>query len=330
MEGATLEGQKVGVNRKITASLAQENATASYQWYRGTDAQDVNTLIDGATDRTYLTTTADEGYFLKVVITGVGATEGTVEVVTDKATVCETLSELTFTTSQNCVGDVKNFGYVATSVTEWDSICAEVRLKDTDFGAGETLTHSLTYDSAYYQLDLDSLRIAEGWNWKVSQEKGADGQVTATFSFTATTYETANQYVLASVTLLPTGVGIGENTDFMGITVQKMNYDMNGDGEIEIGDLVTFARHFETSDTCADFNGDGNVTIMDLVEFSRQFGKKKPKMSVTESEIETLEICESSVVQSTTLPVSVYVRDAVFAEMKEDEWEIDWRMLEQG
>ncbi|MDO4630580.1 MAG: dockerin type I domain-containing protein, partial [Planctomycetia bacterium] len=355
LEEVTLNMQNPGVNRKVTALLMQENLTATYQWYRGTDSENVDIQIEGATESSYVATVEDEGYYLKVVAIGVGKTEGVAEAVTaEVVTLRETVSELVITESQfGGVGDVSEFWSVTDSVTEWDAVCAEIRLKNTDFGAGETVTQSFTYDSTLFQMNWDSLQVADDWSREVRQETGTDGRVTVTFSLTAECYGVAEKYVLASVILWPTGRELENDTEVMGVKVQKMRYDINGNAEVDILDLVEFSRYFNTSESRADFDSDGKVTILDLVKFSRQFGKKKPKMNVVETEmVPVSEMVPETVVKivsetvaerkifevsgdfkmvSRVTPVSVSVRDSVFAEMKdvmEDKEEFDWRMLE--
>ena len=58
------------VGERVGAYVVPTYATVTYQWYR-VDAEDVETLIDGATNKRYTTTSADEGFRMKVVATGV-------------------------------------------------------------------------------------------------------------------------------------------------------------------------------------------------------------------------------------------------------------------
>ena len=58
------------VGERVGAYVVPTYATVTYQWYR-VDAEDVETLIDGATNKRYTTTVEDAGFRMKVVATGV-------------------------------------------------------------------------------------------------------------------------------------------------------------------------------------------------------------------------------------------------------------------
>ena len=88
MEAQPLGGVSVStdspkVNTAITATLSPDDATATYQWFRGEIA------ITGATSHTYIPVLDDVGYKLKIVATGTGIYAGTVEYVLDKAVTTE-------------------------------------------------------------------------------------------------------------------------------------------------------------------------------------------------------------------------------------------------
>lgn len=51
----------------------------------------------------------------------------------------------------------------------------------------------------------------------------------------------------------------------------EMPYDVNGDGVVNILDLVFVAAHFEETDPKADVNGDGTVNILDLTLIVQNF-----------------------------------------------------------
>lgn len=82
IETITLSTQTPKVNTNLTTSLLPSGTTAVYQWYRGTDPNNVSTRISGATSDSYTVTAADFGYYLKVVATGTGNFTGTVSAVT--------------------------------------------------------------------------------------------------------------------------------------------------------------------------------------------------------------------------------------------------------
>ena len=48
----------------------------------------------------------------------------------------------------------------------------------------------------------------------------------------------------------------------------KSRFDLNGDGEINILDLVLVAQAIGETDSAADVNGDGVVNILDLVQIA--------------------------------------------------------------
>ena len=55
---------------------------------------------------------------------------------------------------------------------------------------------------------------------------------------------------------------------------EKLAEDVNGDGTVNIQDLVAVAAAFgETGETSADVNGDGTVNIQDLVAVAAAFGE---------------------------------------------------------
>ena len=71
---------KVGTN--IRSFLTPNPETVTYQWYRGTDRNDVSEPIVGATKANYTPTYNDRGYYLKVVATGYGYYYGEVSATT--------------------------------------------------------------------------------------------------------------------------------------------------------------------------------------------------------------------------------------------------------
>lgn len=52
--------------------------------------------------------------------------------------------------------------------------------------------------------------------------------------------------------------------------------DLNADNRIDILDLATIARYFNSADTLADLNADGTVNIMDLVLAAGNYGRQGP------------------------------------------------------
>ena len=56
--------------------------------------------------------------------------------------------------------------------------------------------------------------------------------------------------------------------------------DLNGDGEIDIFDLVRVASRFGSDDPTADINGDGLVDIFDLTIVAGSFGQRLPGLKL--------------------------------------------------
>lgn len=58
---------------------------------------------------------------------------------------------------------------------------------------------------------------------------------------------------------------------------EEINTDVNGDGEVNILDLVRIAASFgqpvSAENAVADVNGDGEINILDLVRVAQDFGK---------------------------------------------------------
>ena len=68
-------------NTAVRATVKPTGVAVTYQWYRtknATPATAVWTAIDGATKATYVPTSADLGYYLKVMVRGTGANDGRV------------------------------------------------------------------------------------------------------------------------------------------------------------------------------------------------------------------------------------------------------------
>ena len=73
----------VEVNRTLTAFMSPSSATATYQWYRGSNDEGW-TAIKNATGVKYVPQQADVGKFLKVTVTGKGNYTGTITKITGK------------------------------------------------------------------------------------------------------------------------------------------------------------------------------------------------------------------------------------------------------
>ena len=76
-----------------------------------------------------------------------------------------------------------------------------------------------------------------------------------------------------------TATSQGDNTKTAEVTtvttIEPVPWDLNGDGTVNILDLVAVANQFGESGEglAGDVNGDGNVNILDLVQVASYFGK---------------------------------------------------------
>ena len=77
LESVSLSVDTPGLLGSVSAIITPEDATVTYQWYRGL-APDSMTVISGATESSYRPRQEDLGYYLKVVATGFGAYSGSV------------------------------------------------------------------------------------------------------------------------------------------------------------------------------------------------------------------------------------------------------------
>ena len=89
LDSVSLTGtSKVG--EKLTASVEPADATVEYKWYRADSADATSwTEITGATSSTYTLTSDDEDMYIKVVATGTGDYEGSVEAVSSSSVEAE-------------------------------------------------------------------------------------------------------------------------------------------------------------------------------------------------------------------------------------------------
>ncbi len=83
LTSVTLSTTKAKVGYPITAILPYAGLTANYQWYRGTNDGDM-VAIPGAIDATYVPTSDDLGYALKVVASGYGNCFGSASATSEK------------------------------------------------------------------------------------------------------------------------------------------------------------------------------------------------------------------------------------------------------
>jgi len=75
-------------------------------------------------------------------------------------------------------------------------------------------------------------------------------------------------------------------TDLVPLVDEVLLTDVNGDGEVNILDLVRVASNFgepvSDENAAADVNGDGEINILDLVRIAQDFGKSAAPSSVDE------------------------------------------------
>jgi len=61
--------------------------------------------------------------------------------------------------------------------------------------------------------------------------------------------------------------------------VETMKWDLDGNGMVDVFDLVIVAINFGKSDGPADVNGDGEVNVLDLMLVAKYFGQKSKQIS---------------------------------------------------
>ena len=79
----------------LSANIVPSTATVAYQWYRVDAVNGTETAIAGATNSSYATTAADEGFRMKVAATGTGLFAGVVEAATAESVCPKRLSFVT-------------------------------------------------------------------------------------------------------------------------------------------------------------------------------------------------------------------------------------------
>ncbi|MDO4628945.1 MAG: carboxypeptidase regulatory-like domain-containing protein, partial [Planctomycetia bacterium] len=306
------------LNAPLTATVKEDAATVNYQWYLVTQ-EGYEYKIEGATSVTYTPRAEELGYYLKVVVTGIGDYVGELS----SMTIAPVLKNFATPILQAIdgrpnLGTTESFNRLVNLVTEWDTLNVEMRLANLEVPAGAVVSRTVTFDTGIYRVDADALQVADGWSASVSSETDAEGMCTMNLIFVAETEMLLDKHVVASLSLTPTGTGMEENTmEMLGVTIEKMKYDMTGDGAVTILDLVEFARLFDPEgkkgelNAPADFNGDGKVDIHDLVKFARQFNKKCPVL------VENVGNREENEVELVPEPVSENVPVEVFKTVAE-------------
>ncbi|MBR2005150.1 MAG: fibronectin type III domain-containing protein, partial [Thermoguttaceae bacterium] len=147
------------VEQTLTASVSPSGATATYRWYRGTSATDVTTEISGATSATYQPTSADVGYYIKVVATGTGDYSGSVSATTASAVQsnAEPLASPSLTVSAASssalsvkIGSVANASSYALEYSTTASFTSSTTITKEYASAGSHTLTGLTANTTYY------------------------------------------------------------------------------------------------------------------------------------------------------------------------------------
>jgi hypothetical protein len=183
------------VGQTLTAgTLTPLNATVTYQWQRCTATNGTYDDIPNANASTYTLKTADEGYFIRVVVAGVGAFSGTavstytgpVGVTTTPITAIGTISGTARVAQTLTAGTVNPSG--ATVTYQW------LRC-DTADGVFENIpgatsnTYTLSADEKDHYIKVQATGSGSYSGTAVSAYKGpvAAGQLTAIGSISGTT-----------------------------------------------------------------------------------------------------------------------------------------------
>ena len=171
-------------------------------------------------------------------------------------------------------------------LNEWNTFNVELW---TEFGVEKTF--EVSWDSNAFTLDLENTVSRNGvmLNAANNVHTDANGITTITLTLRTEIGFTANveNTMCAALKFKPVSENntlkhgeslastISVDQKRFEMIVHSVIYDMNDDGDININDLVQFARLFgsHTENTWqADFNSTGNADITDLVLFARNFG----------------------------------------------------------
>ncbi|MBQ2790765.1 MAG: hypothetical protein IJE97_14110, partial [Thermoguttaceae bacterium] len=151
LTSVTLSGT-TQVGETLTASVSPSGATATYRWYRGTSTTSM-TAISGATDSKYVLTSADVGYYIKVVATGSGAYAGSVSATTT-AQVDRSVETPSLVVTTN--GDVVDARDGLISLRE------AIQYAEADATLGGVVTFDASLKGATITLSGTELTIKEG------------------------------------------------------------------------------------------------------------------------------------------------------------------------
>lgn len=241
-----------------------------------------------------------------------------------------------------------------TNVSEWSALNAEIKTDAYAVSKDGSLTQEIVYDATKFTANIDSLQVASGWSVEATETLTDDGMTALQLTFTAEKDQIIENETIGSLSF-STVDRLTEDSELLGVVVERMGYDMNADDSVDLSDLVMFAGKFGTTDSAADFNSDGKVDITDLVKFARHYGVKRetvalastqaapqakteavieaaPKVetevatvlpeTATEATLETVDAKVNATVVPESAPVATTVQDLVFS--MDDEDEEDW------
>ncbi len=157
---------KVGL--PISAVLPYDGLTATYQWYRGSSAENM-TAIPGATDKTYVPTNDDLNLRLKVVATGYGNCYGTAEAISGKvaAQTVWTVASASDAASANPL----TLRQALASAADGDRIVFAPHLNGQTISVGSTLATSKS-------LTIDASALSDG----ITLDGGGSGRILSSAS----------------------------------------------------------------------------------------------------------------------------------------------------
>ncbi|MBP3557939.1 MAG: fibronectin type III domain-containing protein, partial [Thermoguttaceae bacterium] len=174
LTGVTLNGT-AQVGETLTASVAPNGATVSWQWYVGTDATSVTTAINGATSPTFTPTLAYVGQYLKVVATGTGDYDGSVSATTATAVPAEPLASPSLSVSAldaasiNVeIGSVENASGYSLEYSTTANFTSSTTLSKTYSSGGTYALIGLSANTTYYvrvkAVGGDALHLDSAWS----------------------------------------------------------------------------------------------------------------------------------------------------------------------
>ncbi len=333
----TLSRSTLRVGDTVTATL-EEGITAEYQWYScETQGEDQNwTAIDGATENSYAVGNDLVQHYLKCVATGTENYEGKTTSAVAYVTDAENIFHTRVVNQSHLLGSVQMPENDAESVSEWGFY---LELWCELFG---NQTFKGSYNSDLYTIDEETSKALEGYGLNFEESTTEEGEMTMTIKIDSNgaNAELTGNTLLATVAFKAKSekgsLSAGEKADWV-ISVDKEDketeafsvvYDLDDDGEVDIYDLVEFARSFnDSSDPNSesyqenawkcDFDGNGKVEIFDLVLFARNYSTnskdianivyddnyvlRNSKAFPAETHLETLALASESIIEPKTL-----------------------------